>query len=129
MFNRYGPTETTIAVTHEELTPELIADGTVPIGRPHPALTFHLVDDSGHLIDNADRVGELYIGGPQLMSGYWGAPELTAEVLRTDVVRGETVYRTGDLMYRTDHRRLRLRRPRRPGDQAPGHPHLPGRAE
>ncbi len=101
VFNRYGPTETTIAVTHEELTPELIADGTVPIGRPHPALTFHLVDDSGHLIDNADRVGELYIGGPQLMSGYWGAPELTAEVLRTDVVHGETVYRTGDLMYRS----------------------------
>jgi D-alanine--poly(phosphoribitol) ligase subunit 1 len=101
VFNRYGPTETTIAVTHEELTPALIAGGTVPIGRPHPEVTFHLVDELGHLIAGADRVGELYIGGPQLMSGYWGAPELTAEVLRTDVVQGETVYRTGDLMYRT----------------------------
>jgi D-alanine--poly(phosphoribitol) ligase subunit 1 len=101
VFNRYGPTETTIAVTHVELTPALIADGTVPIGRPHPDVTFHLVDESGQLVAGADRVGELYIGGPQLMSGYWGAPELTAEVLRTDVVPGETVYRTGDLMYRT----------------------------
>ena len=34
------------------------------------------------------------------MTGYWGAPELTADVLRTDVVPGKTVYRTGDLVYR-----------------------------
>ena len=33
----YGPTETTIAVTHIELTPELVADGTVPIGTLTPA--------------------------------------------------------------------------------------------
>jgi D-alanine--poly(phosphoribitol) ligase subunit 1 len=101
VFNRYGPTETTIAVTHLELTPALIADGKVPIGRPHPDVTFHLVDESGQQVADADHVGELYIGGDQLMAGYWGAPELTAEVLRTDVVPGETVYRTGDLMYRT----------------------------
>ncbi len=100
VFNRYGPTETTIAVTHMELTPDLVAGGTVPIGSPHPGVTFHLVDDIGRLVDEPDRVGELYIGGTQLMSGYWGAPELSAEVLRTDVVTGTTVYRTGDLVYR-----------------------------
>ncbi len=100
VFNRYGPTETTIAVTHLELTGELVADGTVPLGRPHPGVTFHLVDDRGHLVDQADQVGELYIGGSQLMTGYWGAPALTERVMRTDVVGGETVYRTGDLAYR-----------------------------
>jgi acyl-coenzyme A synthetase/AMP-(fatty) acid ligase len=36
------------------------------------------------------------------MSGYWGAPELTAQALRTDVVPGQTVYRTGDLARRND---------------------------
>ena len=72
----------------------------MPIGQPHPGVTFHLVDDEGRLVDSANRVGELYIGGSQLMDGYWGAPELTADVLRTDVVGGETVYRTGDLVYR-----------------------------
>jgi len=36
------------------------------------------------------------------MSGYWGAPKLTAQALRTDVVPGQTVYRTGDLA-RRDH--------------------------
>ncbi len=100
VFNRYGPTETTIAVTHVKVTPDLIADGTVPIGRPHPGVSFHLVDEVGELVSGSDRVGELYIGGSQLMTGYWRAPELTAEVLRTDVVPGETVYRTGDLVYR-----------------------------
>ena len=46
------------------------------------------------------NTGELYIGGTQLMAGYWGAPDLTASVLRDDVVPGQTVYRTGDLVYR-----------------------------
>ncbi len=101
VFNRYGPTETTIAVTHVELTPGMLAAGVVSMGRPHPGVDFHLVDESGHLVDAAGQVGELHIGGAQLMTGYWGAPGLTAEALRTDVVEGRILYRTGDLVYRT----------------------------
>jgi D-alanine--poly(phosphoribitol) ligase subunit 1 len=100
VFNRYGPTETTIAVTHVLLTPEMTADGTVPMGYPHPGVSFYLVDGDGAVVDGPDRVGELYIGGDQLMAGYWGAPVLTEEVLRSDVVPGEIVYRTGDLVFR-----------------------------
>ena len=100
VFNRYGPTETTIAVTHIELTPDLVVDGTVPMGSPHPGVDFHIVDDRGRVVDGPDRIGELYIGGRQLMNGYWGAPGLTADVLRTDIIAGETVYRSGDLVYR-----------------------------
>ena len=100
LFNRYGPTETTIAVTNLELTPDMIEEGTVPMGYPHPGVFFLLLDDEGIVIEESDRVGELYIGGNQLMDGYWGAPALTKEVMRTDVVPGETVYRTGDLVYR-----------------------------
>ena len=100
VFNRYGPTETTIAVTHLELTPELLAEGAVPIGVPHPGVTFHLADPDGVPVSGEGAVGELYIGGSQLMTGYWGAPDLTAAVLRDDVVPGQTVYRTGDLVYR-----------------------------
>ena len=100
VFNRYGPTETTIAVTHIELTPELVAEGTVPMGIPHPGVRFAIIDEQGHVVDGPDRVGELYIGGNQLMNGYWGAPELTAKVMRTDVIPGETLYRSGDLVFR-----------------------------
>jgi D-alanine--poly(phosphoribitol) ligase subunit 1 len=103
IFNRYGPTETTIAVTHLELTRELVSRGTpMPIGRPHPGVTFHLVDDDGVVVDGVGRAGELYIGGDQLMSGYLGDPALTADVLRDDVVPGHTVYRTGDVVMRDE---------------------------
>jgi D-alanine--poly(phosphoribitol) ligase subunit 1 len=102
VFNRYGPTEATIAVTHLELTPELLSRGTVPIGRPHAGVTFHVMDEDGRLVDQPGRVGELYIGGVQLMDGYWGAGDLTDAVMRTDVVPGTTVYRTGDLVTRDE---------------------------
>jgi D-alanine--poly(phosphoribitol) ligase subunit 1 len=100
IFNRYGPTETTIVVTHQHVTPELVAEGKIPFGYPHPSVTFYLVDEDGKIIEGSDQVGELYVGGAQLMTGYWGAPALTAEVLRSDVVPGEKVYKTGDLVYR-----------------------------
>jgi len=103
VFNRYGPTETTIAVTHCELDRQAVAAGRpVPIGRPHPGVTFYLVDEEGAVIDAAGVVGELYIGGVQLMEGYWREPALTDEVIRTDVVAGERLYRSGDLVYRDD---------------------------
>src|ERR1700722_18668935 len=75
------------------------------MGEPHPGTSFHLVGENGRIVDEADRVGELYISGLQLMHGYWGAQTLTDEVLRTDVVPGLTVYRTGDLVYRDERGR------------------------
>jgi D-alanine--poly(phosphoribitol) ligase subunit 1 len=100
IFNRYGPTETTIAVTHCEVSRERVGDGPVPIGRPHPNVTFHVVGDGGELVSEPGVTGELYVGGDQLMTGYWRAPQLSEAVLRTDIVPGQTVYRTGDLVYR-----------------------------
>jgi D-alanine--poly(phosphoribitol) ligase subunit 1 len=102
VFNRYGPTETTIAVTNVELAPDDIERNTVTMGHPHPGVSFYLVDEEGGVIEVANRVGELYVGGVQLMSGYWANPELTATVMRSDVVPGETLYRTGDLVYRDE---------------------------
>jgi acyl-coenzyme A synthetase/AMP-(fatty) acid ligase len=100
IFNRYGPTETTVAVTHLELTPEIISGNTLPIGLPHDDVAFHLVDDSGDVIVDSNRSGELHISGVQLMDEYWNSPELTKEVLRSDIVTGTTVYKTGDIAYR-----------------------------
>jgi D-alanine--poly(phosphoribitol) ligase subunit 1 len=102
VFNRYGPTETTIAVTHVHLTPETTANGKVPIGSPHPGAWFRLVADDGTVIEELNRVGELYVGGSQLMDGYWEERDLTQQVLRSDVVPGEILYRTGDLVFRNE---------------------------
>jgi len=102
VVNRYGPTETTIAVAHLELAPTLLDAGPVPIGHPHAESSFHLVDERGSLVDRAGVVGELHIGGPQLMAGYLNDPVRSAAVLRTDVIEGTTLYRTGDLVFRDD---------------------------
>ncbi|OBH04722.1 hypothetical protein A5696_03870 [Mycobacterium sp. E2699] len=102
VVNRYGPTETTIAVAHLALTPDLLDAGPVPIGHPHPGSSFHLVDEHGGLVERPGVVGELHIGGRQLMAGYLNDPALSAAVLRTDIVEGATVYRTGDLVFRDD---------------------------
>lgn len=102
VFNRYGPTETTIAVTDVELTKDVVEHGAITIGRPHPGVSFVLVDEHDRVIEEANCVGELYIGGDQLMTGYWANPALTSEVMRTDIVPGETLYRSGDLAYRDD---------------------------
>ena len=99
VFNRYGPTETTIAVTTSELRPSDAAPGRrLPIGRPHDGVSFHLLDENGAPIDRPGVTGELFIGGAQLMNGYLGDPATTAAVLRDDVVPGRLVYRTGDLV-------------------------------
>jgi len=100
VVNRYGPTETTIAVAHLELTPELLDAGPVPLGQPHRGSSFYLVGEDGNLVNRPGAVGELHVGGRQLMAGYVNAPAQTARVLRTDVVPGTTVYRTGDLVSR-----------------------------
>ncbi|MDD4866666.1 MAG: AMP-binding protein [Mycobacterium sp.] len=102
VVNRYGPTETTIAVAHQELTPESLGAGLIPIGGPHPGSSFHLVDENGRLVSRPGVAGELCIGGSQLMAGYLNDPALSAAVLRTDVVDRITVYRTGDLAFRDD---------------------------
>jgi amino acid adenylation domain-containing protein len=102
IFNRYGPTETTICVTDVELTAEMIEAGTVTIGRPHPNVTFTLVDDDGAIIENENRAGELYIGGVQLMDGYWADTTLSEAVLRSDVLPNQVLYRTGDIVLRDD---------------------------
>ncbi len=99
IFNRYGPTETIIAVTHIEITRSMVSSGVIPIGKPHPGVQFFLYDDGDHLVVDAGVMGELYIGGRQLMNGYWNSPEISSRVLRTDLVEGERLYRTGDIVY------------------------------
>jgi len=103
LFNRYGQTETTGLVTAWPVDQESLQHAArVPIGLPHTGVSFFVVGEDRRLIESPGEVGELYVGGRQLMMGYWRAPELTADVLRTDVVTGETLFRTGDLVHRDE---------------------------
>jgi acyl-CoA synthetase (AMP-forming)/AMP-acid ligase II len=95
LINVYGPTEATIVCTAYEIhraDPE--RTGSYPIGRPLRGVAARIVED-GEAVHGHGQVGELWIGGEQVMRGYYGQPEETAR--RVVEVDGVRYYRTGDL--------------------------------
>ena len=96
LWNTYGPTEATVYCTAQQIVEP---DDVTYIGRAI-GNTIAVVLDSNLRAVPAGVVGELFIGGACLASGYRNAPELTAErfiehPLAADC--GGRLYRTGDL--------------------------------
>lgn len=60
------------------------------VGRPRPGVDAEVRDDAGVRMPDGE-VGELWLRSPAVMSGYWNAPDATAEVLVDGWLR------TGDL--------------------------------
>ncbi|MNL99869.1 Linear gramicidin synthase subunit B [compost metagenome] len=105
LWNLYGPTETTIYSTGEQVLP---GDGLITIGKPVSNTQVYLVDR--HLQPVPVGVpGELLIGGLGVAIGYHARPELTAEKFIADAFSGapgSRLYRTGDLVRWTRDGRL-----------------------
>lgn len=102
--NLYGPTEATIATTvyrwREPESHSECENGIVPIGWPFPRQQVAVVDERGVEVEEG-KVGELYLSGPQLASGYWKDPVKTAERFCRIEGHGDSVwYCTGDLVRR-----------------------------
>jgi L-proline---[L-prolyl-carrier protein] ligase len=95
-LNFYGPTETNVCTWHEVLPADLQA-GELPIGRPLPGVDSWILDEQGREVAEGET-GELVIGGPTVMHGYWGDPERTKRVLRVEETGRR--YMTGDLVRR-----------------------------
>lgn len=94
-FNRYGPTEATMAVATLEIDDAMLqSEATIPLGHPHPGVSFCIDGNPNEL--RPGQAGELWIGGDQLMERYLDDADSTARVL---VRRGsENWLRTGDLV-------------------------------
>lgn len=108
-LNMYGPTETTIWSTVEEVG---ATEGITNIGSPIANTQVYVLDGSRRPVPDG-MVGELWIGGDGVARGYWQRPDLTAERFPPDpfVARdqaapwGARMYRTGDLVrWRADGR-------------------------
>jgi O-succinylbenzoic acid--CoA ligase len=75
LVNAYGATETTSPVTLMPMGHTRAHADTV--GVPLPAADVRVMDDEGHELP-AGETGELWIGGPMVVPGYWNNPEATA---------------------------------------------------
>ena len=75
LVNAYGATETTSPTT--AVPPGSKVAGNDSVGVPLPCAQVIVVDDDG--VEVAPGVsGELWIGGPMVVRGYWDNPEATA---------------------------------------------------
>jgi amino acid adenylation domain-containing protein len=98
LYNVYGPTETIIDSAYW-LCDGSNGDSTVPIGRPIPNASIHILDANLRPVPTG-VAGELYIGGVSLARGYLNLPALTAEKFIPDPFSSEAgnrLYKTGDL--------------------------------
>lgn len=73
---------------------ELVGCGKVGAGQE-----LRIVDPETRRACTTGTVGEIWVSGPSVAQGYWGRPELTAEVFGAtlDDEPGKTFLRTGDL--------------------------------
>lgn len=106
ILNMYGPTETTIWSSVEEVTE---AEGTVNIGTPLANQQLYVLDEAMNPVA-VGTAGELWIGGDGVTRGYWQRDDLTTERFRPDPFVtddracpwGARMYRTGDLVRRRE---------------------------
>ncbi|MEO5616023.1 MAG: MupA/Atu3671 family FMN-dependent luciferase-like monooxygenase [Cypionkella sp.] len=102
VLNMYGPTETTIWSSVEEVG---AVDGVCNIGKPLANQQIYVLDEAMNPVAPG-VAGELWIGGDGVTRGYWQRPDLTAERFVNDsfvstdraCAWGARMYRTGDLV-------------------------------
>lgn len=103
VVNGYGITETTVFTSfHRIIDGELDSD-EANIGRPLPGHSIRIVGDGGRDV-GVGEVGELWLAGPQVATGYLHRPELTATCFpKAPGPAGRLIryYRSGDLVRRT----------------------------
>lgn len=99
LINQYGPTETHVVTSFflknqdVERWPEL-----PPIGKPIINTEIIIINENNEIVKNQE-IGEIYIGGTALSSGYINQKELTEERFHFIPHKNVTFYKSGDLGY------------------------------
>jgi D-alanine--poly(phosphoribitol) ligase subunit 1 len=100
IFNTYGPTEATVAITSIEVTSAVLDEFTsLPVGKIKADSRILLVDENGNEVPNGEK-GEIILVGPGVSKGYLGQPELTNKAFIQ--YEGEQAYKTGDAGFLND---------------------------
>ncbi|WP_343731864.1 amino acid adenylation domain-containing protein [Duganella sp.] len=106
VYNHYGPTETTVGVLVHAVTPEDAQADTLPLSAPLTNNRILVLDESLRPVP-AGAMGEVYVGGAQLCAGYLNRGRTDAFV-DDPMLPGDSLYRTGDLVYVLPQGGLRL---------------------
>ncbi|WP_208814157.1 AMP-binding protein [Micromonospora echinofusca] len=95
VVHAFGPPEATVfCLTHEIAQEDPDRSTAYPVGRPLRGMTAKIMQD-GVEVHQPDLPGELWVGGNQIMRGYFDQPEETARlVVQRD---GTRYFRTGDV--------------------------------
>lgn len=100
LINCFGHSES-IACSFRDLENPLEPEHTrVPFAQAHTGVEMWLLDEQQRPISRPGVVGEIYLRGPSLFSGYWRDPDATAAALVVDPLRPHSptrVFRSGDL--------------------------------
>jgi long-chain acyl-CoA synthetase len=97
--NGYGLTECTApcaSVPPHLQAPVDPASGTLAVGVPGPETVVRILDDQGAEVPFGEQ-GEIVVGGPQVVPGYWRRPDATAETFPGGELR------TGDIGFMDEH--------------------------
>jgi thioesterase domain-containing protein len=96
LWNVYGPTETTIWSSAGRV---VAGDAPITIGTPVANTQIFILDHRDALVP-VGVIGDIYIGGDGLASGYFNRPDLTAAAFPEISIAGrapQRLYRTGDV--------------------------------
>ncbi len=94
IWNTYGPTEATVAVTSVRVTCELLAQWSpLPIGVVMPGTRILIRGENGQPVPGGER-GEIVIAGPNVSPGYTRRADLTEKAFADH--EDTRSYRTGD---------------------------------
>lgn len=100
--NLYGPTEGTIYCSSYLLPKDNCKhhNSMAAIGKPFEGIDAIIADEEGNQLASGE-IGELWISGPQIMSGYWNDPEKSMACFALGKDK-KTYYKTGDLCWQDE---------------------------
>jgi D-alanine--poly(phosphoribitol) ligase subunit 1 len=97
IYNTYGPTEATVAVTSIAVTDDLLKNTeALPVGKSKGDTVIEIMDENGEILSELEK-GEIIIAGPSVSKGYFLEEDLTKKAFFT--YKGLSAFRTGDSGY------------------------------